>query len=149
MSSIDIYIINPRYRRLNSPIGAATEWVKVARTQLDTPETHASDLGFAHFGGHNYGAKEHSLSYRKGIAALALAAPLYAQYGGPALLTRGQNPAAMAASQIDFRPYLNLSAGYDSGINGVGVNPNGTPVNEVSAGMDASAGVSGVHSWKH
>jgi hypothetical protein len=130
-------------------VGAATEWVKLARTQLDRPETHASDLGFPHFGGHNYGAKEHSLSYRKGIAVLALAAPLSAQYGGPALLTRGQNPAAMTASQIDFRPYLNLSAGYDSGINGVGVNPNGTPVNEVSAAMDASVGVSGVHSWRH
>src|SRR5262245_30985268 len=88
----------------------ATEWAQVARSQLDPPETHAADLGFARFGGHNYGAKGHSLGYRKGIAALALAAPLYGQYGRPALLTRGQNPAAMSASQIDFRPYLNLSA---------------------------------------
>jgi hypothetical protein len=106
-------------------------------------------LGFHHFGELNYGAEEHSLSYRKGIAALALAVPMYAQYGGPALLTRGQNPAAMSASQIDFRPYLSLSAGYDSGLNGVGVDPNGKPVSEVSAGMDVSGGVSGIHSWKH
>src|SRR5215510_9556712 len=128
---------------------AAAEWAKVARTQLDSPETHASDLGFPHFGGLNYGAKEHSLSYCKGIAALALAAPLYAQYGGPALLTRGQGPAAMSASQIDFRPYLNLSAGYDTGLNGVGLDPDGRPFNQSSTAMDASVGVSGVHSWKH
>jgi hypothetical protein len=77
-----------------------------------------------------------------------VAAPLFAQYGGPAVLTRGQAPAAMSASQIDFRPFLSLSGGYDTGLNGVGVDPNGKPVNQSSYGMEASGGVSGLHSWK-
>src|SRR5436305_52891 len=83
------------------------------------------------------------------MMALALAAPLYAQYGGPAVLTRGQAPAAMSASQIDFRPFLSLQTGYDYGLNGVGVNPNGKPFNQSSFTLEADAGVSGLHSWKH
>jgi hypothetical protein len=94
-------------------------------------------------------AEEHNLSFRKSIAALALAAPLYAQYGGPAVLTRGQGPAAMSTSQIDFRPFLNISAGYDQGLNGVGVDPNGKGFNQSSFGIDVTAGISGLHSWKH
>src|SRR5438067_12630512 len=83
------------------------------------------------------------------IAAILLAAPLSAQYGGPAVLTRGQAPAAMAASQIDFRPFLSVSGGYDSGLNGVGVDPKGQAVNTSSYVVEASGGVSGLHSWKH
>ena len=44
--------------------------------------------------------KEHRLSHCKAIAAMFVTAPLFAQYGGPAVLTRGQAPAAMSASQI-------------------------------------------------
>jgi hypothetical protein len=85
----------------------------------------------------------------KAIFVLALGAPLYAQYGGPAVLTRGQAPAAMSAGQIDFRPFLTLSAGYDDGLNGVGVDPHGNPVNQSSYALEASGGVSGLHSWRH
>jgi hypothetical protein len=92
--------------------------------------------------------KEQRLSHWKALAAIFVATPLFAQYGGPAVLTRGQAPAAMSAAQIDFRPFLSVSGGYDSGLNGVGVDPNGRPVNQASYGVDASGGVSGLHSWK-
>ena len=83
-----------------------------------------------------------------GAVAASLATG-YAQYGGPALLTRGQTPTAMAASQIDFRPFLTVNAGYSTGLNGVSVDANGKPVEASSLSLGISAGVSGVHSWKH
>src|SRR5690242_276329 len=82
-------------------------------------------------------------------AALAAWAPLHAQYGGPAVLTRGQAPTGMNSAQIDFRPYLTLEFGYDTGLNGVSVDPNGIPVDANSVAVDAVGGVSGLHSWKH
>jgi hypothetical protein len=85
-----------------------------------------------------------------GIAVfLASLAPLRAQYGGPAVLTRGQAPVAMAPSQIDFRPFLSIDAGYDTGLNGVSVDPNGKTPNLHSTAVAAAAGISGFHSWKH
>lgn len=83
------------------------------------------------------------------MAALALASPLFAQYGGPAILARGQSPNAMTAAQIDFRPYVTLAGTYDTGLNGVSVDANGAPVNDASYGVSISFGVSGFHSWKH
>jgi|ERR1051326_5606783 hypothetical protein len=82
------------------------------------------------------------------VGLLALG-PLHAQYGGPAVLTRGQSPTGMSPSQIDFRPYLSLDFGYDHGLNGVSINPNGAPVDVSSTALDVSGGVSGLHSWKH
>lgn len=55
----------------------------------------------------------------------------------------------MAPTQIDFRPFLSLSAGYDTGLNGVSVDPNGNPANVSSTALEATLGVSGFHSWKH
>src|SRR5664280_2335812 len=83
------------------------------------------------------------------IAILASVSPLFAQYGGPAILARGQSPAVMGASQIDFRPFLTVSGIYDTGLNGVSVDANGSPVNDASAGISIGFGVSGFHSWKH
>jgi len=65
------------------------------------------------------------------------------------VLTRGQAPVAMAPNQIDFRPYLSITFGYDTGLNGVSVDPNGNPVNSSGAAIQANAGISGFHSWKH
>jgi hypothetical protein len=92
--------------------------------------------------------KEHILNNLRALVLLAVAAPLHAQYGGPAVLTRGQAPAAMAASQIDFRPVLSVTGGYDYGLNGVGVDPNGKVFNESSYSLQGTAGISGVHSWR-
>jgi hypothetical protein len=80
---------------------------------------------------------------------LACVSPIFAQYGGPAILVRGQSPSAMAASQIDFRPFLSLNATYNSGLGGVSIDAQGNPVTDFSAGLQVSAGVSGLHSWKH
>jgi hypothetical protein len=55
----------------------------------------------------------------------------------------------MAASQIDFRPFLSVDAGWDSGLNGVSVDTNGQTNNVSAVSLGVSAGVSGLHSWKH
>jgi hypothetical protein len=83
-----------------------------------------------------------------GAVAASLATG-YAQYGGPALLTRGQAPTAMGATQIDFRPFLTVNAGYSTGLNGVSVDANGKPTEADSLSLGITAGVSGLHSWKH
>jgi len=90
-----------------------------------------------------------NLSFARAIVAVAAAGPLLAQYGGPAILARGQSPGAMAASQIDFRPYVSVTGTYDTGLNGVSVNPSGTLTNDASYGVTIGFGVSGLHSWKH
>jgi hypothetical protein len=89
------------------------------------------------------------LNFVREIAALVSVSPLFAQYGGPAILARGQSPASMSASQIDFRPFLTVNGSYDSGLNGVAVDTNGALVNDKSYGVSVGFGLSGLHSWKH
>jgi hypothetical protein len=89
------------------------------------------------------------LNFVRAIAALALAGPLFAQYGGPAILARGQSPAAMSATQIDFRPFVSATGTYTAGLNGVSVDANGAPVDDSAYGVTIGFGVSGFHSWKH
>ena len=84
------------------------------------------------------------------LAALVfLAAPAFAQYSGPAILSRGDAPAAMEAPQIDFIPFLSVMGVYDTGLNGVSVNSQGQLPNEDAEGVELDLGISGVHSWKH
>jgi hypothetical protein len=75
--------------------------------------------------------------------------PVFAQYAGPAILSRGDAPAAMASPQIDFRPFVELAGVYDTGLSGVEVNAQGQLGNEASEGLELTAGISGVHSWRH
>ena len=89
------------------------------------------------------------MNFVRAIAALTLVSPLFAQYGGPAILARGQSPAVMDATQIDFRPFVSLTGTYSKGLNGVAVDANGAPVNDASFGVTIGFGVSGFHSWKH
>ena len=89
------------------------------------------------------------MNFVRAIAALALASPLLAQYGGPAILARGQSPVAMETAQIDFRPFVSVTGSYNVGLNGVSVDANGAPVNDASFGIALAYGVSGMHSWKH
>ena len=89
------------------------------------------------------------MNFVRVIAVLATVSPLFAQYGGPAILARGQSPGPMAATQIDFRPFVSVQGTYDTGLNGVSVGANGAPVNDASFGVFVSFGVSGLHSWKH
>jgi hypothetical protein len=86
----------------------------------------------------------------KGLAAIALAVPAFGQYAGPAILSRGEAPSAMASPQISFRPYLELTGVYDTGLSGVAVvNAAGDLANQTGEGVEATAGISGVHSWRH
>src|SRR5689334_11016723 len=88
----------------------------------------------------------------KRLPAVALAVfhlPLFGQYAGPALLSRGEVPTQMAVPQIDFRPFLNLSATYGTGLAGVRVTDQGTLADSSSAGIMLGWGISGLHSWRH
>lgn len=84
------------------------------------------------------------------LAALCfLAVPAFAQYAGPAILSRGDAPAAMNAPQIDFIPFLSVVGVYDTGLSTVSVNSQGQLANAASEGVEVDFGISGVHSWKH
>lgn len=84
----------------------------------------------------------------RAIAVFASIGPLFAQYGGPAILARGQSPGAASGAHIDFRPYVAVTGTYDSGLNGVAVDTSGTPINDASYGVSIGFGVSGTHAWK-
>jgi len=82
--------------------------------------------------------------------------PVYAQItpfdtssAGPALLTRGQAPAAMATPGIDLRPFVEVTGVYDTGLSGVIINNQGQLADEAAAGLEIAGGISGVHSWQH
>jgi hypothetical protein len=89
------------------------------------------------------------LNLYKALTCLSIAAPVFAQYAGPAILSRGEAPAAMSAPQIDFRPFLTVTGTYDTGLAGVSVNAQGQLASSASYGMQYTGGISGVHSWKH
>ena len=80
---------------------------------------------------------------------LLLAVPAVAQYSGPAILSRGDAPAAMNVPQIDFIPFLSVTGIYDTGLATVSVNSQGALANAASEGVEVDFGISGVHSWKH
>ena len=77
--------------------------------------------------------------------------PAFAQYAGPAILSRGDAPAAMSSAQVDFRPFVNVAGIYSAGLSGLQQTSQGavTLGNLSSFGSLLSFGVSGLHSWKH
>ncbi|PWU06100.1 MAG: hypothetical protein C5B51_13000 [Terriglobia bacterium] len=88
----------------------------------------------------------------RALAIVGFAFPVFAQltpYEGPALLTRGQAPAAMARPQIELRPFIDLTGIYDSGLAGVTINDQGQLASVEAGGTEISGGISGVHSWRH
>ena len=91
---------------------------------------------------------EAGLNPIRALALLAAAIPAAAQFAGPAILTRGEAPAAMDTPGIDFRPFMELGGVYDTGLTGVAVNSNGQLGSAASPGVTFSGGVSGLHSWK-
>jgi hypothetical protein len=88
------------------------------------------------------------LILRRAFAILALAMPAMAQYAGPAILTRGEAPAAMSGATVSFRPYIDVTATYDSGLAGVVSSPGGGLAGSSSTGVQLAGGVSGSHAWK-
>jgi len=89
------------------------------------------------------------LNLHKALILWSVAAPALAQYAGPAILSRGEAPAAMQSPQIDFRPFLTVTGTYDTGLAGVAVNSSGQLVQSAAYGTSIAAGISGTHSWKH
>jgi hypothetical protein len=90
------------------------------------------------------------VKFRAAVLVIATGIPAFAQYAGPAILSRGEAPTAMAAPQIDFRPFVSVGFTYSTGLAGVAVVDNqGDLANTSSSGEFLSAGVSGVHSWRH
>jgi hypothetical protein len=55
----------------------------------------------------------------------------------------------MSAPQIDFRPFVDMSAVYDTGLASVAVNDQGQLASQAAYGVSLGWGISGVHSWKH
>ena len=83
------------------------------------------------------------------LALIGLVAPVFGQYAGPAILSRGQAPAGMEAPQVSFRPFVEVGGIYDSGLTGVAVADNqGNLANDAAYGVRISGGVSGTHQWK-
>ena len=79
-----------------------------------------------------------------------LALPAFAQYAGPAILSRGEAPAAMSAPTVDFALSLSLMANYTTGLSGVSApNAQGQLADTSSYGAGVTIGVSGAHSWRH
>jgi hypothetical protein len=83
------------------------------------------------------------------VVLLGWVLPLCAQYAGPAILSRGDAPAAMAAPQISFRPFIEVSGVYDTGLAGVAVNDQGELASTTAEGVELAFGISGSHSWRH
>ena len=79
-----------------------------------------------------------------GAARLALA-----QYAGPALLTRGEAPASAAQPTIEFRPFVEVTGIYDTGLAAFTVTDTGALANTSSAGERVAFGISGTHRWAH
>jgi hypothetical protein len=84
------------------------------------------------------------------LTLFGLALPAVAQYAGPAILSRGEAPAAMSAPEIKFRPFVELTYGYQTGLAGVAVTDSeGNLPNLDSSYLTLAWGISGTHSWKH
>jgi hypothetical protein len=80
---------------------------------------------------------------------MVLVLPVSGQFAGPAILSRGEAPAAMATPQISFRPFVGISALYNTGLAGVSVTSTGVIAHETSPGILTHWGVGGTHSWRH
>jgi hypothetical protein len=74
--------------------------------------------------------------------------PVWAQYAGPAILSRGEAPAAMKPPTIEFRPFVDFATIYDTGLSDAELTQTGGLANTASAGIRVAAGVSGTHNWK-
>jgi hypothetical protein len=78
-----------------------------------------------------------------------MAMPVFAQYAGPAILSRGEAPSAMTGAVLDFLPFVDVSGVYSTGLSGVLLNAQGNVANAASAGVQIAGGISGSHRWRH
>ena len=71
------------------------------------------------------------------------------EYSGPAILSRGQAPAGQTVAPIAFRPYIGLSAVYDTGLVPVSVTTAGQIPSTDLYGLELNLGAYAYHVWKH
>src|SRR3954447_3539936 len=74
--------------------------------------------------------------------------PICAQFSGPAILARGEAPAAMAAPNIRLRPFLEVSGIYDTGLQDAKLTDTGGLANGESEGIRLAGGLNGSKSWR-
>jgi hypothetical protein len=89
------------------------------------------------------------LKQLRAFVMFGLALPAWAQYAGPAILSRGEAPAAMSTPTVDFAFSVALTANYGSGLLGVATNSQGQLLNDKSYGAGLTLGLSGSHKWRH
>ena len=113
--------------------------------RLDIKDGYASDFQF-------YRAASAPRTIHLKLAPLlviiASVAPGFAQYAGPAILARGEAPSSISQPEIKFRPYLELTGTYNTGLARVAVTDSGDLATDASYGAVIAWGVSGSHSWK-
>jgi len=88
-----------------------------------------------------------------GCAAIGLMAqtedqPAEAEYGGPAILSRGENPLGQSSAPISFRPYIGLNGVYDSGVVPVSVTSTGAIPFTDEEGVELNLGAYVYRNWK-
>lgn len=84
------------------------------------------------------------------LLVLGAVIPVFGQYAGPAILSRGEAPGGPRGAPITFRPFLQIEGSYDTGLAGVGVaDSQGNLANSASEGVEVTGGVSGYHRWAH
>ena len=71
------------------------------------------------------------------------------EYSGPAILSRGETPAAQIVAPIAFRPYIGIAGIYDAGLIPVSVTSTGTIPGEDLYGLELNLGAYTYHVWKH
>ena len=86
----------------------------------------------------------------RAIVVIGSTAPLWGRYAGPAILSRGEAPNAVRGAPISFRPFVEITGVYDTGLAGVGVvDAQGNLGNAAAEGIELTGGVSGSHRWQH
>ena len=84
------------------------------------------------------------------LATSALLRGQTPDYGGPSILSRG-GPASSTgeAANISFRPFLGVTAIYDTGLTAVTTNSSGDLQRVGTLGIQGSAGIYGYHNFRH
>ena len=71
------------------------------------------------------------------------------EYSGPAILSRGDTPNAQAKTPMAFRPYIGLSAIYDTGLVPLSLTPAGQIPTTDEYGVELNLGAYTYRAWKH
>lgn len=95
--------------------------------------------------------RDSGLSYRLLVLCAITGGSLFAQYGGPSVLSRGSLTSDGARGlPLGFQIFAGLSGVYDSGLSPVSVDKNGQLLSvDHLWGMEVGVGAVGTHRWAH